>query len=320
MKKSLFRLLFLLLALFAGHPGSFAQTAGIRVKTDATQIVVGDQVRYFIEATIDTTRAALRWAVIPDTFNHLEVGEKGKIDTTRSGALVTYKQRLLITGFDSGSFMVPAFKFVSIGKNGQIDTLLTDTPRIAVQTVAVDTTKAFKDIKGIVAVSVGWRYYIWYIVGGLVLLIALVVIIVSLLNRKRAAKSPVTIERVETDQERALRLLDELAAKELWQQNRIKEYYTELTDIVRMYIEARFKMPAMEQTTDELLRQAKKNKELVPFVKSLSQLLNTADLAKFAKASPAPEEHIEAIDMAKNFIVISKPKVTPNQPKTDQAS
>jgi uncharacterized membrane protein len=320
MKKNLFSLLALLLIVAAPHRDARAQTAQVHARVDAARIVIGDQVRYFIEASVDTTKAQLRWASVPDTFNHLEVGEKGKIDTSRQGALVTYKQRLLITGFDSGSFAIPAFTFVSVGRDGKADTLRTDTTYVLVQTVAVDTTKAFKDIKGIVAVSVGWRYYIWYIVGGLVLLIALVVIIVSILNRKRAVKVPETVERVETDQERALRLLDELAAKELWQQDRIKEYYTELTDIVRMYIEARFRMPAMELTTGELLKQSRKNKDLVPFVKSLSQILNTADLAKFAKANPAPEEHIEAIEMAKNFIVISKPKADPLQPKTGQAS
>lgn len=288
----------------------------IQVKTDAAKITVGDQVRYFIEATADTTQTRLQWASFPDTFNTLEIVEKGKIDTTRSGSMVTYKQRLLITGFDSGLFRIPAFVLLGRNKDGSTDTLRTDTLQLLVQTVAVDTTQAFKSIKGIVAVKVSWKDYIWYIAGGLLLLLAIIGITVYLVRNRKPKAKPTEPEVMETDQERALRLLDELVEKHLWEQNKVKEYYTELTDIVRSYIEARFQTPALELTTDELLKKAKKNREMIPFVPALSSLLHTADLAKFAKASPSPEEHISAIDMAKHFVSISKPRIeVPQQPK-----
>jgi hypothetical protein len=94
----------------------------------------------------------------------------------------------------------------------------------------------------------------------------------------------------------------------LWQKDKVKEYYTELSEIIRQYIEIRFKTPAMELTTDELLRKAKKHREMTSFSSSLKPLLQAADLAKFAKAIPLPEEHIEALTLAKNFIQITKPK------------
>lgn len=293
--------------------GLWAQPARVSVRTDAQQIMIGDQLRYFIEATADTS-ARLQWAVLPDTFNTLELVEKGKIDTIRQGASVTYKQRLLITGFDSGSFTIPRLVFYTKNAGAVVDSVKTDSFRVLVQTVAVDTTKAFKGIKGIAEVTVTWKDYIMYIIIAVLLLAAVVALTVFLVKRKKPAVEPAAPVIVETDQERALRLLDELSQKHLWEQDRIKEYYTELTDIVRLYIEARFQTPAMELTTDELLKKAKKNRDMIPYVKSLRSLLDTADLAKFAKANPTAQEHIEAIDMAKEFILISTPKTVTATP------
>jgi hypothetical protein len=102
-------------------------------------------------------------------------------------------------------------------------------------------------------------------------------------------------------------MLSELESKQLWQQQQVKEYYIELTDIVRNYIEDRFKTPAMELTTDELLQKAKVHRDLIPYYGLLSIILQTADLAKFAKAQPLPQEHTDAIDKARELVVSSKP-------------
>src|SRR5690606_36337558 len=92
----------------------FAQEASVNARIDAKQITVGDQIKLFIEATHNAKQSRLQWATIPDTFNSLEVIEKGKIDTTTQGDVFIYKQRLLITGFDSGSFKIPAFQLAVI--------------------------------------------------------------------------------------------------------------------------------------------------------------------------------------------------------------
>lgn len=95
---------------------SFAQNTTATARIDATQIMVGDQARVFLEVQHNPANR-LQWATIPDTFNNLEVVEKGKIDTIANGGLTTYRQRLLITGFDSGMFKVPPFVFSVIPGN-----------------------------------------------------------------------------------------------------------------------------------------------------------------------------------------------------------
>ena len=299
-------------SLFSLH--SFAQgDASVIVHTDAKQIIVGDQTRVFIEAKINPSSCRLEWAAIPDTFNDLEVVEKGKIDTVKDGGFVTYRQRLLLTGFDSGVFMVPGFVFPVIPNSGNPYTIQTDSFQLFVQTVSVDTTKAFKGIKGIINVKSSWRDYIWYIAGGSLLLLVVIFLIIYLATRKKTV-APMPQKPSESLQEKTLRQLTELDMRQLWQKNQVKEYYVELTDIVRNYVEMRFQTPALELTTDELLYKVQIHRELQPHYALLSSILHTADLAKFAKAQPLPQEHMDAMEKAKQFVETSKPIIVTETP------
>lgn len=304
-------LCFLLLLLLAGN-NAFAQgEAKVTARIDATKITVGDQVRLFIEASHDPAKSRLQWAYLPDTFNNLEIVEKGRIDTVKQGNTVTYKQRLLITGFDSGQYVIPAFAFPVIPNSGTTYTVQTDSFPILVQTVAVDTTKGFRGIKGIMQVKSTWRDYIWLIIAGL-LFIALAVFVIWYFKKNRKAPAPVVVPAgpVETLQEKAIRLLRELDQQELWQKGQVKDYYTQLTDLLRSYIEQRFRTPAMELTTDELLYTARKHKEMHAQLDLLANILQTADLAKFAKAQPLPHEHTTAMEQAIQFVNSTKPVIT----------
>lgn len=309
MNKRIFIAIFVLLTPLFLFSRVVAQTKIIDAKVDAQQIVLGDQLRYFISATVDTTQEKLRWASFPDTFNTLEIVEKGKIDTQRNGAIVTYKQRLLLTGFDSGSFLIPRFQFLLSRKNGTIDSLFSDSFRLMVNTVAVDTSKEFKAIKNIAEVQSSWMDNLPLILGILLVVIITALVVVYIMNKRKNKPKEQVVDLAESYHQRSLRLLNELDKKELWQQDKVKDYYTELSEIIRHYIEQRFKTNAMELTTDELLRKAKKHREMAVFRSALKPLLEAADLAKFAKANPLPEEHIEAMNLAVNFVKVSEPKV-----------
>ncbi len=291
--------------------------AGARI--DAKQIAVGDQARLFIEVQNNPSTGALQWAAIPDTFNNLEVVEKDKIDTIKNGAMVTYRQRLLITGFDSGLFKIPAFVFAVIPNSGTAYTVQTDSFTLLVQTMAVDTTKGFKGIKGIISVKSTWMDYIGYIIGGIVLIVLVVFVTLYFIrNRKAAPAKP--RGPVESLQDYTLRLLRELEARQLWQSQQVKEYYVQLTEIIRNYIEARFNTPALELTTDELLYKAQFHREMQPYLGLLTELLNIADLAKFAKFQPMPQDMTDAMEKAKEFVDRSRPVVVAAPAGTTEAT
>lgn len=303
------RHILLFITLLLVHTGIYAQgSATVTARLDAQRITVGDQARLFVELRYNPKEDVLQPIMIPDTFNHLEVVEKGKIDTTVEGNTTVFRQRLRITGFDSGDFEVPALTYALVPHNGNAYTIQTQPLVLSVQTVAVDTTKPFKPIKGIIYVNSSWLDYIWYIIGGAIFALLIAFIIIYFIRNKKTPIPILPSLPKETLQEKTLRLLHELDNQQLWQSDRVKEYYTELTDIIRNYVEERFHTPAMELTTDELVYKAKLHKEMRPFANTLNAILTTADLAKFAKAKPLPEEHVIAMENARDFINASKPE------------
>lgn len=311
MNERISRLAAVLLLFTTVSSVAFAQgDAKVNARIDAQKINIGDRVRVFIEVQHNPDQGKLQWAFIPDTFNHLEVVDKGKIDTSRNGALNVYKQKLELTGFDSGQFVIPSFSFTLIPNQGATASLLTDSFSLLVQTVAVDTTQPFKPIKGIIAVKGSWKDYLPWIIGGIAGLAVLAFLVWYFLIRKKkpAPVAPIAAPQ-ETIQQRALRLLTELEQEQLWQSGKVKEYYVRLTEIVRGYLEVRFNTAAMELTTDELLDKSSRLPALLPFRNLLSVILRTADLAKFAKAEPLPQEHLDAMSLSRQFIQDSTPVI-----------
>lgn len=307
------RVLTLLLVCMSPLVAMAQPEASATARMDARQITVGDQVRLFLEVSTKPSTGRLEWATIPDTFNKLEIVERGKIDTLKAGDIITYKQRLVLTGFDSGLFKVPSFMFPVFSTAGDPYTIQSDSFELLVQTVAVDTTQQFKPIKEIMYVPASWLDYLWYIFGAAVLVVLIVAGVVYYLRRPK----PVVVVPEgpkETLQEHTLRLLSELEAQQLWQKQQVKEYYVALTDIVRNYLEARFNTAVMELTTDELLYKVQLHRELQPYHDLLSSILHTADLAKFAKAQPLPQEHTDAIDKARQLVERSKPAIVTTTP------
>ena len=287
--------------------------------TSAHTVTVGDRVNIFLDVQSKPAFANVQWAMIPDSLQHLEILERGRIDTVRKGEVVFYKQRIVVTGFDSGQYYFPALQFTVLPKSGTPYTLNTDSIAVLVQTVAVDTTKDFKPIKGIIYVNSTWRDYLWLIIGGSIFLFLIGFVLVYFLRSKRVQAPVAAPLNTETLQEKAMKMLNALEAEKLWQQGNIKEYYVRLTEIVRGYIEARFNTPALELTTDALIDKAKMEKDLIPIARPLEAILQTADLAKFAKAQPTPQEHIDAMQFSKDIIAATKPVIADTPTTTTTA-
>ena len=134
-------------------------------------------------------------------------------------------------------------------------------------------------------------------------------VIVYLRKRKQPAPAPIPEGPKETSNEKAIRLLVELEQQKLWENNNPKEYHTQLVDILRIYMEERFGVNVMELTSDEILHKVALHKEMTSHRMLLSNIFYIADLAKFAKAQPTPQEHMAAMDYAKQFIMATKPVV-----------
>lgn len=295
----------------------------VKAVPDTSQIRIGEQFKLHLSARVQLYQIpGIHFKVIfpnvPDTFNHFELVGRSEIDTTGSNNVEKiFRQTLTLTSFDSGRWELPPMKFELFSVNdGSYDSVFTSPVDIDVNTVPVDTTKAFKPIKAVRSVNWIWTDYLLYIIGGVILLAAIILLIWFATRKKEAKYIPPAPK--ETAYDTALRQLKQLQADKAWSNSDIKAYYTQLTDILRVYFEQQFRIPALEQTSAELLQNIKPITILNQQRDKLQAILTLADLAKFAKLQPAPQEHEDCLQKAIDIVEWSKPKAVVEEEKKDE--
>ncbi len=290
-----FKFLFILIFLFSAVAGQ-AQQIKATARLDSTNILIGDQVKLFLE--IDHPKSAtVEFPQVPDSLAGLiEVLGKTKIDTItpeNNSDLLKQIRAYTITCFDSGSYRIPP-QWFKINVNGAIDSVPTNGVTLNVHTMAIDTTRGLTDIKMPYAAPVTLKEVTPYIIG-VMLIGAILFLVLYSIKRKKKNKPlfSLPVKPKEPAHIIALRELDRIKNEKIWQQEKIKQYYSEVTDVLRIYIEDRFEIRAMEQTTDEIMGSFKYRKDLVSdkSFQYLSQILTLADLVKFAKYNPLPDDN-----------------------------
>ncbi|HYX06724.1 MAG TPA: hypothetical protein VE912_08315 [Bacteroidales bacterium] len=286
-----------------------AQSVTLDARLDTTQMLIGDQIHLNLLAK-QSPGTQVGFPVLADTLTqHVEVLSGTPMDTTRQadGSFLLHQQ-YLITSFDSGRHTIPALPF-TVSINGNTDTAYTSPVELMVHTMPVDTTKVIKDVKAPLAAPLTLAELWPYILGAVIL--ALVIWFIIRVIRQRKKKEPIMARRKPAEPAHviALRELENLAAEKLWQNGKVKEYYIKLTTIIRYYIEGRFSINALERTSDEIL-DSFLSTGLLPddIISQLRELLQEADLVKFAKASPLPKENEENIKRGIAFVEKTKPQ------------
>jgi len=283
------------------------QDVKVSAKLDTGAMLIGDHIGLTLSFT-GPAKTQVLWPFIPDTIlTSIQVIGRGKIDTTLSTdkKTLTVKQFFNLTCFDSGFYTIPQIPFkYRMLPDTTLREMTSDMLMLAVHTVPVDTTKAIKPIKGPMKVPITFREMLpWILIG-----LAAVLLIVFLIwyVKKRKKKEPIFQLKPKVKllpHELALQELEKLRVRKLWQNGRVKDYYTELTDILRIYVENRFFVPAMEQTTHEILEslidKADTGKENL---ERLGTVLMTADMVKFAKARPLPGENEASLEKGIEFV------------------
>ena len=295
MKKQIFYILLFISSV------SFAQESMVKLEIDTTYIRIGEQ--FQLKISVNETQNV----IIPKLqLKGLEIIDSTRVDTLKNSLI----RRYILTGFDSGAFYIPQQQIFV--KN---QAFLTDSLLVNVATIAIDTTKVkkfpIKTIKKEPFTFDDFKIYLY-------LLLAILAIIgfwiYWFVIRKRKTTEDAPTYRTLPPYEEALLKLNELDEKLLWQNNKIKEYYSELTEIIRGYIERELKVPALENTTDEVLEIIKdfKNSDTIETSKEtiakLKDLLREADLVKFAKSKPLAIEIEDDRRDAEHIIGNLKPK------------
>ena len=277
----------LILLLFISN-FAFAQTA----KLDTNAILIGEQINFSISNTISETEV---WPTY-DAFlvEGIEIIKEGKLDT--SDNLIS--QNFIITAWDSGSYYIRPIAFSATSK--------TQGLLLNVQTIILEEGAELKDIKQPMEAPIGWSD-IWPWLLGIVLLILIAYILKKYVFTKKEAlkiEKPKVIIPADII---ALKELITLEEAKIWQEGKIKEYHSSLSEIIRRYTENRFNFIALELATEEIISELKSkvnNEQLA----SITILLKRADLAKFAKSKPEETENKESMQLAKHFVAQTKQK------------
>ncbi|MEO1010661.1 MAG: BatD family protein [Bacteroidota bacterium] len=264
----------------------FAQPSPkVSSKVDTTFIKIGEQIRFTVTVEADTTAQV----IFPEgqTFSPLETVEAMKTDTAQKNGRYALQKIYALTQFDSGSYKLPAQRIEINGKG-----YFTDSLRIEVATVPVDTlAQKLYDIKDLMAVEKSharlWRILLWIFLG--------LIIVGGLFYWFVFRKKPLTEAEKEAllpPYDRALLELKRLENSRYLIQDEYKQYYSELTNIVRSYLEEDVNVSALESTTDELITKLEMLKDAGELeldretLTQFKQILQTADLVKFARSKP----------------------------------
>jgi hypothetical protein len=264
---------------------SFSTFAQVTSEIDSTKIRIGEQINYKIKVEADSSALV----IFPEgqTFMPLEAVEALKIDTTKKDAKFLLSRIYKLTQFDSGSYTIPRQKII-IGDK----TFFTDSLRVNVNTIVVDTLKQkLYDIKPIIEVEKsGGDWWIWLL--GIVLAIAFIAFLLYWLIWR---KKPLTAEEeiaLLPPYDRAKLALIKLEESQYLMRAEVKDYYSELTFIIRKYLDEKVYDRALESTTAELVNRLNLLKDgnqidlSKDTIKNLESILNRADLVKFAKSAP----------------------------------
>ncbi len=295
MKSLLIIMMFLVVSL-----AGYAQ-ASLKITVTPDSIRIGDPVQYKWSCTLPNGAQNIILPALPDSFsNGIEVIRQGSIyrSNDRNGYL--YTQMSTITAYDSGHFILPPVRASFTTEKGDTEILISDTSFFCAALVPVDTTKAIKDVKDIYEIespqNFEWIYWI-------AIAIAVVLMAVFIRRRLKAAKparlyeEPVLIDPLTG----AMNKLNEMKTLQLWTIVPSKEFYTQLSNVLRIYLIDAHHIQAAEMVTDEICFAAGQKFSPDQVIKLRSVLLQ-ADMAKFAKFRPSADQAVSAIDDALVFL------------------
>lgn len=299
MKRIMLQMLFVLLSA-----GLFAQPEKPQTRLSRDTILIGDQIEWIIPLEMAPGEKYFLEDIADPPAQGVEIIKPLEIDTLKSArGKLAIEGRIILTSFDSGSYYLPPLIAMIERKNGAVDTLYMEGPTLEVTTVPIDTaTYQIKDLKGQIKYPLQLKEILPW-VGVALLLAALIYALIHWIRMRRANRTflgkPIVKDPPHIV---ALRTLDKIRKAKLWQNDKQKQFYTEVTGALRVYIAGRYGIVAMERPSGEMLADLKKQDIEAGLYDNIAELFSRADLVKFAKYQASQQENEAAIPDAVRFV------------------
>jgi hypothetical protein len=300
------KLIYIFVALLLPSFALFSQNVAVKAVLDTNFLMIGEQTQLHFIATYQDKNTQILFPQLNDTIiKEIEVLSKSPIDTSIADAngLFAQSQSLLITSFDSGYYVIPPFQFIVNGDTVESDPLL-----LEVQNMKVDTANAIFDIKQPLSEPFSikdWLKDNWVWLAAILAALIGIFFLVRYLRREKPVVEEKIIPKIPVH-EIALGKLRQLNEQQLWQNGKIKAYHSEISEILREYIEERYQVNALEETTSEIMHGLRLHQIPEKLKLKLSQTLTLADLVKFAKEQPLANENENSLTNAIEFVEATK--------------
>ena len=297
---------FTLLLMFNTLSSVNAEQVIVKASIDSAVLMIGQQSLLHIDITANQG-AILQLPVLTDTIvDGIEVLYNNKIDTAfLDNNRMQLRQSFMVTSFDSALYYIPPFKVID-----GADTVLSNSLALKVATYPIETPEDIEifDVKEVWKPPFVLSDYIWWLIAPILLFLVGFLIWLAMWYLRKHKKEQIGIapEMLIPAHERALKALDEIKQEKIWHQGRVKEYYTRLTDVLRIYLDNRYGIDAMEMTSSEIIENVRSLEEARPIYDRFKELLVTADFVKFAKYTPLPDENESLLHTAYSFVETTK--------------
>jgi hypothetical protein len=282
MKKLSFIICFLHLAASLA-----AQVTTFSVETDKNRIVIGEQFQLTVKTVFDSKQTIDAFDI--DSLDHFEVLSRLKPDSQEEGSSLIVQQSFVLTSWDSGKWMIPAFTFA--GKTSKAFP-------VTVSFSPFNPAEDYHDIKEIIEVDKPPRTtWYWYLLG---LLLLFVIGILLFPGNKKEVKTSESLPQIKYGSREAMHALEKLEKE--YELLSSKIFYTELVDILRSYLRLRIKTDPFTTATGILAGRISEMEAPSNLKDEVATVLMQADLAKFAKHEAVNEEKRNAMQSVKKLI------------------
>jgi hypothetical protein len=298
-------LLSVLIILITLSDFSFAQNISAEASTDTTAYQIGDYIHFTIQIRADKNLSVMGPAV-SDTLAGMEL-----INQLAPQKAVKDNQQVIIysytfSKYDSSNVTIPPIA-VYYGTKGDTTerSINTNSVYFTVRPVKVDIKEDIKDVKEPLKIPLDWKWIVFWVLIGLIIITA----VYYFYRRYRKSKAEYIPEKVVVKippHVTALKSLRALSEKQLWQKGMVKEYHSEITEIIRRYFEERFNLPALEMTSGEAVEELQRRRGTETIIEDTQNFLSNADLVKFAKYQPLASVNEEMMKQAEEIVKKTK--------------
>ena len=278
------------------------------ISVDGTSALIGDHIELTLSVPLPGGSKWINANIVPaDTVETIEIVESLPPVTNANGLV----KQWTIAVFDTGNVRIPPIPVI-VSTGGKSDTFLTNDIPLRIEGVLDSAGMA--PIKPLVYEQVRLSDYLKY---ALIALVLILLVLGAIAWRHRSKKQPVIVEISDpkTPAQLAFEKLHALDDLKLWQKGEVKTYHSQLSHIVREYLEGRFQIQALESTTSEIIAQLKRAGLESQMIEETRKMMQVEDLVKFAKARPPESVHAEHMTFATEFV--RKTQQTVEQTATD---